>query len=64
MIQVYLDSSDYSVMSDPRQPWVAEILDFLRAQVAEGHIEIRYSSLHLLEGAHVDESENLWLCAG
>ena len=52
MLRIYLDSSDYSHMSDSRHAWAQPIRAFLKAQVEFGAIEIRFSSLHPLEGAH------------
>lgn len=53
-IQVYLDSSDYSVLSDPKtkdaqvKQAKAKLVGFLN----RGDIEIRYSCIHVLEMAH------------
>lgn len=53
-IQVYLDSSDYSILSDPKsedkkiEQTKAQLLSFLD----RGVIEIRFSGIHILEMAH------------
>lgn len=54
MTLVYLDSSDYSVMSDDQNPEAQELRSFLKSQVDLGIIDVRFSQLHVLEGAHVD----------
>ena len=56
-LQVYLDSSDYSVLSeamvDTDHPH-AETFRTLSRHVDQGKIEIRYSSIHVIEIAHLD----------
>lgn len=54
MIRVYLDSSDYSVMADPRQLWAQDVLSFLQKNIDSGVLEVRFSYLHPLEGAHTN----------
>ena len=49
-LQVYLDSSDFSVLSDPgRQPALASIEHELIGLQSAGLIEIRFSHLHIVE---------------
>ena len=54
-IQVYLDSSDYSnFASHQDNPEISSIYDFLLHSVRAGHIEIRYSAIHISEAAGVN----------
>jgi hypothetical protein len=56
---VYLDSSDYSRLSDPRNATQAELLrvnEFLLEHVVSGAIEIRYSMIHIVEACHRTDS--------
>lgn len=58
-IQVYLDSSDYSVLSDPKKAadaGVQDTLAYLRDAVGSGLIEVRYSIIHITEACHRDAS--------
>lgn len=56
-LQVYLDSSDYSVLSeamcDSNHPDI-EVLRKLCREVDHGRIEIRFSSIHVIEITHLD----------
>jgi hypothetical protein len=64
-IQVYLDSSDYSILSDPRKndEKLIKIKNELISLVNQGLIEIRFSFVHVLEMAHVGiENRELSLC--
>jgi hypothetical protein len=60
---VYLDSSDYSKLSDPRratEPEILRVKEFLLEHVASGAIEIRYSMIHIVEACHrTDSSRDL-----
>lgn len=55
VIRVYSDSSGYSILPDPRWEWAQNIRAFLKDQVTRGVIEIRFSWLHPLEGAHIED---------
>lgn len=58
-IQVYLDSSDYSVLSDAQRAADAgmqDTLTFLRDATRSGLIEVRYSIIHITEACHRDAS--------
>lgn len=58
-IQVYLDSSDYSVLSDPKKAADAEVQDtlaYLRDATRSGLIEVRHSIIHITEACHRDAS--------
>ena len=58
-IQVYLDSNDYSVMSDPRKAGdvaVQEPLRYLRESTRSGMIEVRFSIIHITEACHRDDA--------
>jgi hypothetical protein len=58
-LQIYLDSSDYSVLSDamdnPSHP-AAELFGKLCQWVDIGKIEIRFSSVHVIEIAHIEDT--------
>lgn len=62
-LQVYLDSSDYSDLSesmlDSKHP-NARIFQKLCWYVDQGIIEIRFSAVHVIEIAHLDESSRNW----
>lgn len=52
---VYLDSSDYSKLSDPRNATETELFrvkEFLLEHAASGAIDIRYSMIHIVEACH------------
>lgn len=56
-LQVYLDSSDYSVLSEAMldaKHNKAGIFETLCKHVDRGDIEIRFSSVHVIEIAHLD----------
>jgi hypothetical protein len=55
-IRVYLDSSDYSLLSDPRRstPQLSALLQQLRDWVAAGRINCVFSGTHLSEMAPLD----------
>jgi hypothetical protein len=59
-LQIYLDSDDYSKLSNPnvlaKEPHKREIRDYLLQLVERNIIEIRYSVLTISEMIHVDES--------
>ena len=59
-LQVYLDSSDYSDMANPRaiknRPGLEKVRDFLVDSVEKGIIEIRFSAFTLAEIIHVNET--------
>ena len=55
-IRVYLDSSDYSVMSEPNNAEVAEIRSKLLSYIESSVIEVRFSAVHLVECAHLDDA--------
>ena len=50
-IQVYLDSSDYSTLSDTRRlsPEITTVRERLLAWAASGEVEFRYSGVHISE---------------
>ena len=56
-IQIYLDSSDYSQLSDPHKlksnQKLFELNRALNSYVEKGIIVIRYSCIHILEMAHI-----------
>jgi len=57
-VQVYLDSNDYSVMSDPRRAGdvaVQDALRYLREETRSGTIEVRFSIIHITEACHRDD---------
>lgn len=57
-LQVYLDSSDYSVLSDAMlesSHRLNSVFQELYSFVDQGLIEIRFSAVHVLEIAHLDE---------
>lgn len=62
-LQVYLDSSDYSILSEAMQQAQhphAATFRALCGYVDEGRIEIRFSSIHVVEAAHLNpESRDL-----
>jgi ketosteroid isomerase-like protein len=54
-VQVYLDSNDYSTLSDPRtadRTEAQETLRYLRHATREGTIDIRFSIVHIVEACH------------
>jgi hypothetical protein len=54
-VLVYLDSSDYSRLSDPRYAGDAElsaVREFLIEATRNGTIEVRYSIVHVVEACH------------
>jgi hypothetical protein len=56
-LQIYLDSSDYSVLSDAmssRDHPAKDIFEKLCQLVGTGLVEIRFSSVHVIEIAHID----------
>ena len=55
-LRIYLDSSDYSVLSDPRResPTLTDIKVRLQTWVNEGAIECYFSGIHLSEMAPLD----------
>lgn len=56
-IVVYLDSSDYSILSDVRQVGddsVRQVRKFLFDALRDGVIEIRFSMVHVVEAFHRD----------
>jgi hypothetical protein len=58
-VQIYLDSSDYSTMADPRNAEngrLQGVLQYLRKAVDDGHIEIRFSIVHIVEACHTERS--------
>jgi|SRR5262245_50600487 len=58
-IQIYLDSADYSNLSNPKvlekDPRKKDTLDFLYKCVDDGVIEIRFSAFTVAEITHIDE---------
>lgn len=53
-LQVYLDSSDFSVMSDPNRPdWVDGIERSLLSWQSAGLIDLRFSYLHVIEASPI-----------
>lgn len=62
-LQVYLDSSDYSMLSEAMhndQHPTFETLKRLSEFVDLGLIEIRFSTIHLIEIAHLDAESKNW----
>ena len=58
-LQIYLDSSDYSTMSDPRNVdngRVQGVLQYLRQAVEDEYVEIRFSIVHIVEACHTEPS--------
>ena len=55
MITLYLDSSDYSNMADQSNRQAQDIAEQLQAWIRSGKIEIPFSSVHIVECAHVDK---------
>lgn len=55
-LQVYLDSSDFSVLSDPKQRTteLVKIEEQLLSWQEQGLIEIRFSYAHVIEGAPIN----------
>jgi len=63
-VRLYLDSSDYSVLSDPKRhtPELLDLLSHLRAWARDGKIQCLFSGTHLsemapLDGAHPEAAE-------
>lgn len=54
MLTVYLDSSDYSVMSDPDNLPAQEIRTRLEKYSARGIARFPFSAIHMIECAHLD----------
>jgi hypothetical protein len=59
-LRVYLDSSDYSVMSDTARltPQLSSIRDQLLSWSVSGEVEFRYSAAHILEMSPLDAAYN------
>lgn len=56
-LQVYLDSGDYSALSRPSKTAELQAIETeLIAMQADGHIQMRYSHLHVIEAAPVDKA--------
>lgn len=55
-LEIYLDSSDFSTLSNPKSltPAFSKILDQLKKFLDEGKINFRFSSVHIAEAASVD----------
>lgn len=54
-ILIYLDSSDYSRLSDPRHaqdPQLQRVKECLIESVRNGTVEVRYSVIHIVEACH------------
>jgi hypothetical protein len=62
-LQVYLDSSDFSRLSDTKgleDPTRRGLREYLMARVASGDIEVRISSIHVAEAAPHDTDAVAW----
>jgi len=53
-ISIYLDSSDYSILSEYEKHGAKEIYVYLKEKVASQKVEIRFSGLSILEAAHTN----------
>ena len=58
-IQIYLDSSDFSTLSDPakRSPDIVAVESKLLSWQEAGRIEIRFSYAHVIEAAPVEQKD-------
>jgi hypothetical protein len=56
VITIYLDSSDYSAMSEPGNLSAQAVRARLKQHVADRKIEIRFSFVHVVECAHLDNA--------
>jgi hypothetical protein len=54
-VLIYLDSSDYSLLSDPQHAADSEVQQvkrYLTDSVRDGTVEVRYSAIHIVEACH------------
>jgi hypothetical protein len=61
ILEVYLDSSDFSTLSNPKTltPEFSKVLDQLKKFRDEGKVNFRFSNVHVTEVAPVVATENL-----